>query len=345
MLSFVGVLVAGSWLLSIIKADTQCPYINTTTNTTTNAWNKSSVRIMQFNAEWLFVDYYAPFGCPGDACPWKNESQARTHLDTVANIIRSVDPDIINICEVEGCDELQMLSDNLQSYNPYLIQGTDSSTGQNVGLLSRIQPAADLRRVETRVEYPIPGSSCGYTGAAGSSAVSKHYITEYLFPNQSLSLSLSIAFISAHLIAYPDDPSRCVQREAQAQVLQQVIAGYVDREYEIILLGDFNDFDSEVPDINGNIPISRVLSILKGHFGQFSGKYNLTSAATKVNQTSRYSDWYKDGETEYSEIDFILVSPKIYERITRVEFVHTYDKATDYYAPDHFPVVIDISLD
>lgn len=334
-------------------SDTQCPYINGSSYVAVTA---NSVRIMQFNAEWLFVDYYEPFGCPGDSCPWKNESQAMTHLETVANIIQSVGPDIVNICEVEGCDELNMLLDVFgddNQYSPYLIQGSDTATGQNVGLLSRIRPTADLRRVETRVNYPIPGSNCGYTGSPGSSAVTKHYITEYQFPvyNSDSDSDLYIAFIGAHLIAYPDDPSRCVQREAQAQVLQQIIAGYIVCGYEIILLGDFNDFDSEVPDKNGNNPISQVLRILKGHIGLYAGTYNLTSIATRLGQDARYTDWYDENNNgkatsnEYSEIDFILVSPKIYARITNVEFVHTYDKSADYFAPDHFPLFMDISLE
>jgi hypothetical protein len=37
-----------------------------------------------------------------------------------------------------------------------------------------------------------------------------------------------------------------------------------DRRLEVICLGDFNDFDAEVLDVNDNRPTSRVLEILKG---------------------------------------------------------------------------------
>jgi len=99
-------------------------------------------------------------------------------------IIRELNPDIINLCEVEGCDELTLLANgsattNSLAYTPYIIKGTDAGTGQNIGMLSRVIPASTIYRTEDRVAFPIPGSTCGYTGTAGDSGVSKHYITEF----------------------------------------------------------------------------------------------------------------------------------------------------------------------
>lgn len=65
-------------------------------------------------------------------------------------------------------------------------------------------------------------------------------------------------------MAIPTESSRCSQREGQASVLQPVIADYISRKYEVIILGDFNDFDGEVLDVNNNKPTSQVLNILKG---------------------------------------------------------------------------------
>ena len=58
------------------------------------------------------------------------------------------------------------------------------------------------------------------------------------------------------------------------------------------MLGDLNDFDGQVPDVNNNQPTSQVLNILKGEYGSLSGKYQLTSVAENVVQSQRYSDWY-----------------------------------------------------
>ena len=107
------------------------------------------------------------------------------------------------------------------------------------------------------MSYPIASTTCNstYTGSYG---VSKHYISTFNVGGSK------IAVFSMHLLAFPDDQNRCVQREAQATVMQQAITPYVNNGYEIIVIGDLNDFDSSVIDANGNKPISQVGDILRG---------------------------------------------------------------------------------
>ena len=150
-----------SLFLNNIFADTECPAVSTIDDRRTD---KNKLRLVQYNVEWLFIDYYSSANCPGDGCSWKNESEANTHLNYVYNVIKDLNPDIINFCEIEGCDELNMLKDRLDnSYMPYLKKGTDTSTGQNVGMLTRVDPFVSLYRSETKYNYPIYGSTCGYT--------------------------------------------------------------------------------------------------------------------------------------------------------------------------------------
>jgi exonuclease III len=301
---------------------------------------------MQYNVEWLFLDYYNASNCPGSGCTWKNETEAETHLSYVAHVIQDLNPDILNLCEVEGCDELNMLVETLgKDYVPYLIKGTDTSTGQNVGLITKIDPIIDLYRTEEREIYPIPNSTCGYTGSPTSAGVSKHYITEFKIQN------VNIAFISAHLIAIPTDSARCAQREAQALVLQQVIIDYIQIDYEVIMIGDFNDYDAEVLDVNNHLPISKVLDILKGKEGNYKGKYQLQTVAEEVKKEERFSDWWDsdnncntDSMEDYSMIDHILVTEKIKEKIEKVFFYHGYKEYCGKYNSDHYPVVVDFLL-
>lgn len=319
-----------------VYSDTQCPYVDTIQD---RRQNRDSLRIMQYNVEWLFVDYYSGSDCPGDGCTWKNQSAAAIHLNAVANVIDTIQPDIINFCEVEGCDELNMLSRALSTkdYLPYLIKGTDTSTGQNVGMLTKVDPVLSLYRNEDRYNYPIDGSMCGYTGAVSSTGVSKHYITEFFINN------VNIAFIAAHLIAIPTDPTRCAQREAQASVLQSVIYNYIKNGYEIIMIGDFNDYDNEIPDINSNKPISQVLDILKGD------DYQLYSVGLNISQNERYSDWWDSDNNcnttsvnDYSVIDHILVSKKIQTWIRNVFIYHGYDEYCNKINSDHYPIIVDL---
>ena len=330
-----------SWFCS--ATDTECP--NVVGIPRDRRESRDSLRIVQYNVEWLFIDYYASFGCPGENCTWKNETEAYTHLQYVADVIKTVNPDILNLCEVEGCDELNMLTDFLDgTYATYLKKGTDTSTGQNVGVLTRIDPYIHLYRTEERVEYPIPESLCGYTGPTGSTGVSKHYITEYKING------MRIAVIGAHLLANPTDPTRCAEREAQAQVLQNVIVEYIKDDYELLLIGDLNDFDAEIPDLNNNMPKSMVLDILKGYRGIHELEYTLYSVSETIPRTERYSDWWDpNGDCisqteEFSMIDHILVTDTLRKYIVDTFVYHVYDEFCGKYNSDHYPLIIDLKF-
>lgn len=306
--------------------------------------SKSSMglRLVQYNAEWLFIDHYSGgFDCPGTQCTWKNTTEAYIHLDYVSRVVAYLAPDILNVCEVEGIHELQLVADTIKgefpelSYTPYLIPGTDTATGQNVGLLSRITPRVPLYRTEEKYEYPIAGSQCGYTGTPSKTGVSKHYITEFDL------WDIRVAMISAHLIAIPTDPSRCAQREAQATILSGVVSGFLEKGYGVIVIGDMNDYDGKVLDLNGNIPKSRVLDILKNN-GQ------LYSVMSQLLSMDRYSDWWDSdsncntaSQMDYSMIDHILVSENIQKYIANVFVYHGYPEFCGKYDSDHFPVVVD----
>ena len=326
------------WIAKISSSDTECPIVSSFSD---RRKDKNSLRLVQYNTEWLFIDYYSAMDCPGNGCTWKNTNDAETHLSYVSNVIKDLEPDIINICEVEGCDELNMLVKNLDStYIPYLKKGTDTSTGQNVGLITRVDPLVNLYRSDEKVNYPIAGSKCGTTSVSGSTGVSKHYITEFYLNG------INVALIGAHLLAIPTDPARCVQREGQAQVLQNIVKSYIDK---IILIGDMNDYDNEILDINSNKPISRVLDILKGIDGEKGGMYNLTNIAYRIKQNRRFSDWWDSDnncdtslKTDYSMIDHVLVTSKIDSKIVNAFIYHGYKEYCEKWNSDHYPVVIDL---
>ena len=134
----IGIIVFFLVFLGFIKSDTDCPSIISQED---RRENRSKFRYVQYNTEWLFMDYYASAQCPGSGCPWENTTEAQKHMDHISAVIKDINPDFINICEVEGCDELNILRDSLtinenNTYQPYLIQGKDTSTGQNVGILT-----------------------------------------------------------------------------------------------------------------------------------------------------------------------------------------------------------------
>lgn len=307
--------------------------------------NLNVLRLMQYNAEWLYMDYYKSMDCPGDGCPWHTIEDAQQHMEYVTNVINDLQPDIVNICEVEGCDELNMLVDQLgKSYVPYLKKGTDTETGQNVGMVTKIDPKIDLYRSEERVAYPVEYSQCG-SSVNGTTGVSKHYISEFDLGG------INVAIIGVHLLAIPTDPARCSKREAQSQVIQNIVSSYIDKEYEIILLGDFNDYDDEIMDVNFNKPLSMVLDILKGNSGSKKGAYELTNIAYRLQQSERFSDWWDSDNNcatsstkDYSMIDHILVTSNIDKKIVNAFIYHDYDEFCGKMNSDHYPVIIDIEI-
>jgi exonuclease III len=331
-----------TYYFPLMIADTECPIVSSVGD---RRKDKNNLRLVQYNVEWLFIDYYSSSNCPGNGCTWHTLLDAQTHLSYVSNVLKTLQPDIINFCEIEGCDELNMLKEQVDlSYNPYLKKGTDTSTGQNVGMLTKLDPVVTLYRSEEKVSYPISGTKCGSTTASGTSGVSKHYITEFKIA------SMNVAMIGAHLLAIPTDPSRCVQREAQAQVLQNIVSSYIQKSYEVILIGDMNDYDAEVLDLNSDKPTSRVLDIMKGLDGQKKGIYNLTNIATKIVQSDRYSDWWDSdnncntsSQKDLSMIDHILVTPNIMKKIKNAFIYHGYKEYCGKWDSDHWPVVIDIN--
>ena len=324
-------------IFSRVFSETQCPSVVTPSQD--RRTNKNNLRIMQYNVEWLFLDYYKSSDCPGDGCTWKNETQASTHLKYVTDVINDYQPDIINFCEIEGCDELNSVIDfTTELYNPYLIQGTDTSTGQNVGMLTKIDPLIDLYRSEDTYEYPIENSQCGYTGT-GHTGVSKHYITTFQWND------IKVAYFAVHLLAYPTQPDRCAKREAQAKIMEQEIIKKVNEGYEIFFIGDFNDYDEDVQDLNDSKPLSRVLEIIKGGDNDV---YNLTNIAYNVPKNQRYTNWWDKNDNcvssmdEFVMIDHILMSGQLLEKVKNVEIYHGYDENCDRLNSDHYPVIVDL---
>ena len=327
---------------SVLLADTECP--DTSNPPIIRNISSKTFRLVQYNVEWLFIDYYSPMNCPGSGCTWVNNSEAQTHMKYVSNIVRTLNPDILNLCEVEGCDELQLLVSSVgdTSYLPFLLKGTDTSTGQNVGMLSRFDPLNDLARSNVKIAYPIPNSKCGYVGSGGTVGVSKHYYTTYYWYGKY------VLFMGVHLLAYPEDPTRCAEREAQAQIIQNIIISFISIGYEVIVIGDFNDFDGQVLDANSNVPLSHVLDIIKGYQGYSAHNYTLVNVAQKMPQSQRWTDWWDKNENcvssadEFSAIDHILMTPFLYSKVKQVSVYHGYSEFCGKYNSDHYPVVVDM---
>lgn len=294
----------------------------------------STWTVAQYNVEWLFTEPNSI--CPGQGdCPWNTTQDEYIHLDTIAKVIQSIDADTWHLCEVQSCDQLRLLNEALpgSDYQPYMIRGEDSYTGQNVGLLTRVDPMAPLHRTEARADYPLPGSKCGYNGTAGTEGVTKHLLAEFQVGEER------VYMVGGHLLSNPTDPTACAKREAQATVLQEYVETITaSQPSNLLVLGDMNDFDGKIPDINRNQPTSTVLDILKSA--------GLESVAKQTRPEDRYSDWYDPNEDcvvqteELSTIDHVLVSDALWKKVDQVEYKHVYAQGCGIYESDHYPLVV-----
>lgn len=313
--------------------------------------DKSKLRIGTLNVNFLMLEGFSALKCPGRDCDWTTKHEAMIHLESIADLVINMNADILQLSEVEDCRVLKTLEAAIQkrggdaSYEPYLIRGTDSYTGQNVAILTRVDILEDMRRSTRAAPYPIHNTRCGhYAGHVGrSKSVSKHFWTRFHIKG----LDRNLTMIGAHFLAQPSNRKRCFQREAQAQVITHLIQDASSRGDEVVVLGDLNDFDPHVLDIDGHTPISRVVDLIR------QAGLGLESVGTFVPQHERYTNWWNRANDcvfkvpdEVSGLDHIFLSKSIHSKLSHVHYGHDlFEQGCGTTFSDHFPLVATIQLD
>ena len=293
--------------------------------------DKSFLVIMTLNAEFLWDGVEPEEGQVN--FPWKNSAtEAEEHMKNVADIIVRSNPDIINLVEIENLDALNKFNNNYlagRGYKAYFVQGKDSYTGQDMALLTRIDPE-DARIVRD--------DRSGQSGTT-SKSVSKNYIAKIKIGD------IKIALIGIHFLAQPLRSDRRLEREAQADAIRAVAVENNNAGYQVIVLGDFNDYDGDDDsrDHIDSTPISSVLRRMK-QMDVGNNLDDLTNSAFFIQKSNRYTAFYDandngeiDPPNEFTSIDHILLSPVLKAKVENVEIPHNHDPR---FATDHFPVVV-----
>ncbi len=289
-------------------------------------WATEGTRIATFNGEFLFDGE----GDEGEATfPWKGDpAAARVHREAVGRVIRMLDADVVVLPETENLRALDLLIEESLAdlgYTPTLIDGRDTFTGQDVGLLSRI-PVEAAGRTDERVPVGVTDQMYG--------------VSKNLWARLTLD-GAPVTLVGVHFLARPDDLERRDRREAQAEAIRRLVAREGAEGREVIVLGDFNDFDEATPDRIGSRPISDVLATIKAAGPRPDD--DLVNVLRDVPQAQRFTSFYdRNGDDqfeagEFSAIDHVLLSPGLYRRVRDVRFVHAHDPRE---VSDHFPIVV-----
>lgn len=320
------------FLCGLSHAISSCATVN---NAGDRRTNKYEVRVGSFNLAFL-VDGVNDTQPAQDV--WPTPQRAQLHITKVAEQLRRLNADVLCLQEVESCETLGLLNDQLSdmNYRAYLVPGTDTATGQNTALLTRVDPLSPLTRVSSRAAYPIAGTQCG-VATASDTAVSKHFFTRIPMVD-----NITALLVCSHLKSGGDNSS-CHQREAQAQVISTIVTANRNANDEVILAGDWNEFNDLWPDYNPysgkpNPAVSRVFRFVRRYDGGNVDRLNMS--ARFFQQSDRYT-------SAIGMIDHILMSSKLYNRVdtkkTYIDHTDTGRTAADRIAngySDHFPQVV-----
>lgn len=294
-----------------------------------------ALTLMALNAEFLWDGVGPEEGHPRIRFPWRgNRVEAERHMRRIAEIVETSDPDIVVLCEVENLHALERFNSGFLAgslYRAYTFQGDDIDTGQDVGLLTRIEPDEVWFHEEA--------------GRIGE-------VTKGLTKNIVARLRvgrLQIGLVGVHLISNPDDRSRRHAREAQALAIRELARRLRSSGCLPIVCGDFNDFDGAFGDADAfdNMPISRALDIARDMNPKRSDD-DLVNAARFVPKVARYTshrDRNHNGRVDTGDllgaIDHVLLAPELAELVERVD-IPKHDDTRG--STRHFPVVVRLRI-
>ena len=294
--------------------------------------DKSQLTVANFNVEFMWDGIAPEEGNERIDFPHRgNPALAAEKMRKIAVILRQLDADVVTLDEVENLDALTLLNDeHLQGmgYQPYLKDGRDTYTGQDVGLLTRIDPDEPLWRNDNK----------GTSGETTKSA-SKNYTAKLTVNGER------IALVAVHFLSRPTDTRRLDDRQAQADAIADAAEELDAEGFHVIVLGDINDYDGspEASDHESNQPITNVLARLRG-MDPADPDDDLVNVASFIPKNRRFTcHWDKndngriDGTGELTSIDHILLAPELARRVTSAAIANAYDPAG---ISDHFPLLV-----
>lgn len=312
------------------------PVLNTPLSPADRRPDREILTVMTLNAEFLWDGRGPEEGHERIKFPWRgNPVEAERHMARIAEIVVASDPDILILCEVENASALAIFIEKFlprQGYRGYVFDGDDVDTGQDVALLTRIDPI-----------------EVGFYDEYGERGGVRKALTKNIFAKLRVG-PLKLGVIGVHLVALPDKRDRKLEREAQAVAIKTLARKLRKGGYSPVVCGDFNDYDGQFDslDASDHSPISHVLRIAREMDTKDLGD-DLVNAVRFVPKVARYTchrDRNDNGRVDrgdfVSGIDHILLAPELVARVRSVDIPKHDDTRM---TTTHFPVVVRLGVD
>jgi len=278
-------------------------------------------------------------------------------FERIAAVIESLDPDIISLQEVTSKESVDLLvkilhEKGLTDYRGYHVDGHDNFMKLDVACISKFEPdeieGERIRCIWSPREepqwretftYPRDDASLG----SSSASIDRNALCFFTIGEAKLGL------LGLHLKSNPSDDYSNGRRSAEAEVARRIVQQeIVARGYTPIVVGDFNDYDPDVPDRDESRSTKTdVLRTIKDFDPEREG-YELTNIASKIKrQADRYTSHWDRNENRADDyydvktmLDHILLHQSLLPGVKRVFIDHSQCLETS----DHFPVVVDLEL-
>ena len=314
---------------------------------------RSRVRIVTFNAHCLAAPETRASRIPR----FRWDFARFDHLERVANVIETLEPDILNLLEVTSAEAVNALVEilhakGLEDYQGYHAESTDRFTGFDVALITRLRPdiveGSAIRCLSSPPGDPTWREKFLITDKTGK----EREQSTLLMRNALYFFTIGthrLGFLGLHLKSDPSNDIANSRRTGESIIAQRAIRKeIVARNYLPIVLGDLNDYDPDVPDHDDSRSTkTTVLSDLK-NYDPSTTEPELVNPASKIlrladrstSHWDRNENGVADSADVFTMIDYILLPQELMPLVRRV-FVA---RCTELTTSDHWPVVVDLEL-
>ena len=311
------------------------------------------LRLVTFNVQILV----AP-GAKGSRIErYRFDAARQRHLEQIASVVESLEPDILNIAEVTSAEAVEQLvsilhEKGLSDYRGYHVEGHDEYSGMDIALITRRTPdniaGQQIRTIHSAEGDPTWRESFTFLNRDGreitlETSLDRNALYFFTIGNYRL------GFLGLHLKSNPADEYSNARRTAEAKLVQRVIRDeIVARGYQPIVWGDLNDYDPDFPDRDDDRDtVTEVLRMLKDYDPRQEGQELVNVTRLIRRKQDRYSSLWDRNENSAEDpfdvktlIDHALLPPVLVNSVQRVFFSRTFGLEVS----DHWPLVIDLEL-